>query len=85
VESVIRAGALDGHALTAFGVEEKRCTPAITQFTRTVDCRMIRRDESKVEGVAATERSGDFSIAANRIAFARKVRAECGDQVEDDA
>lgn len=84
-ELAVGAGAADFHAGGAFGVEEKRCAPAVAEFAVGVEGGVIARDEGEAEAVLAGEGGGDVGVGADRVAVAREVAAEGVDDLEDEA
>ena len=85
VEFFVGAGAGDGHAGGAFGVEVERGAPTVGEFAGFVDRGVVGRDEREAERVLTGESGGDFGVEAEGIAGAGKVGAESFEDDSDEA
>ena len=86
VELFVGAGAGEGHAGAAFGVEEERGAPAVEEFASgAAHGGVIGRDEGEAKFVFAGEDGGDFGVAADGVAIAGEVGAEGVEEVGHDA
>jgi len=66
-------------------VEKKRGAPTVAEFAFAIDRGVVGRDQGEAEFILAGEGGGDLGVAADGVAVPRKVRAEVGNDIQNEA
>jgi len=57
------------------------CAPAISEFTRGVDCGVVARHKGQAIGIFAEEGSGDLGVFTERVTQTREIDAPVSEKV----